>query len=86
MTQKHFEYLLAKARKTNADRDRMEHKAGFATPTEGPLDGQLRTVIIALVAGLQSEDIAASFEALAMLIDIENNLRPGEDAFQPFAK
>lgn len=67
--------LLARARKTNRDRDRSEREAGFASPDSGDLASWLRTIAQALAAGIAQEDWNAVAEGLAMLQDAELSVR-----------
>ena len=72
--------LIAKARKTNAKRDEIERRAGFATPTgdlrssEGISLG-LRAAITALVCGIDFREWDAVAEGLAILQDVEVAIR-----------
>jgi hypothetical protein len=61
--------LIRKAESTNAERDRMDRANGFAPPSAGPLDVELRTICAALEAGLRTEDWDCVAEGLVMLRD-----------------
>lgn len=53
----------------------MERDAGFATPYDGPLSLQLKTVVSALSAGMISEHWEPIYEGLAMLQVIIANIK-----------
>lgn len=70
-----FDRLMRRASATNRRRDADERRAGFATPDEGPLDMQLRTVCLAIEAGLRTTDWDCVAEGLEMLRGIESQVR-----------
>lgn len=61
---------LAQAERTNARRDEGERAAGFAIPSDGPPEETVRTAVMALYAGLTTDDWDAVAEAAAMLGDL----------------
>lgn len=80
---------MQKARRTNERRDHIDNTAGFAAPDQCRLDVQLRTVMSAIAAGLDtlagipaeadiSQMIDCFCEGLAMLEAVELTVRgPG---------
>lgn len=68
--------LLRRARTTNRRRDSDEHKAGFANPHECDFATWLRNIISALVCALETGDVHALAEGVAMLQDAEASIRP----------
>jgi len=73
--------LLAKARKTNKERDASDHKAGFASP-DITVQDHVRTAMCAIGCGVSfisanknREGATAIAEGLAMLEDAELLLR-----------
>jgi hypothetical protein len=89
MSPEAFNALMARARKTNAKRGMIERQAGFASPEAGFLDEWARTIICALHCGIKTHDHDALAEGLAMLVDLEAELRKahtGRDAllYQPW--
>lgn len=70
-----FDELVALARKTNAYRDETERKAGFTSPAQCLLSHQLRTVMSALEAGMNTEDWNCVAEGYVMLEHAELVLR-----------
>jgi hypothetical protein len=75
VTPQAFKALMVKARKTNAERSMTERRAGLAPPDAGLLDEWARTIICALHCGITTEDTNALAEGLAMLVDLEAELR-----------
>lgn len=67
------EALLAKARKTNAERDKVD-----GGENRLPLDVALRTAIMALCVGLNRRDWETVAEGLALLQDAELRARKGQ--------
>lgn len=67
--------MVRKARRVNSSRDRIDRRSGHAAPSDCPLDLQLRTVISALVSGLEGDDWDCVAEGIAMLQDTECSLR-----------
>ena len=67
MTQAEVMKLLARAAKTNLERDAMERASGLATPHDGGAAVLMRTVIDALHCGLSMEDWNCVGEAIDML-------------------
>lgn len=59
--------LIIAARATNLRRTEDEQKAGFASPHQGPPDMTIRTVMCALMCGMETNDWAAVAEAYDML-------------------
>jgi hypothetical protein len=62
-----YEELMQKARKTNAERDEIDRKAGFATPGDGASILLLRTAMSAIETGIVTNDWNSVAEGLAML-------------------
>lgn len=62
--------IIAKAVKTNAGRDAIDRKSGFAPPSVGPLDLRLRTAMSAIYCGISTNDMDCIAEGYAMLMDI----------------
>ena len=75
-TQKEFESILRKARKTNERRNQLERNVGFASPRDLPLGDQLRTVYFAIECGIKTEDWDCVAEGLAMLIETLPDPKP----------
>jgi hypothetical protein len=67
--------LMKKARKTNAQRDRIDDGAGFLKPNEGAVDLQLRNAIAAIGCGLQISDWDCVAEGLDILQRTELQIR-----------
>jgi len=61
--------MLRDAERINRERDEGEHAAGLAAPSDGPLEMTLRTVELALDAGMRTEDWRCVAEAVVMLRD-----------------
>jgi hypothetical protein len=59
--------LVAKAERTNKERDEMEREAGLGTPTSGDDAALLRTAMCALVAGMEMSDLDCVAEGYVML-------------------
>jgi hypothetical protein len=59
--------ILARAAKTNLERDAMEREVGFGAPTDGGVAELLRTAICALECALKMEDWNCVAEATDML-------------------
>ena len=73
-----FDVLIRKARATNRRRDASERRSGFASPSDGPLDLTLRTVMSALEAGIRTDDWDCIAEGFAMLEDLEIAVRAAQ--------
>ncbi len=61
------EPLIEKARKTNAKRDEHDAKLGLLSPTNDTIEGQIRTAILAIYAGMEIQDWDCVAEAYVML-------------------
>jgi hypothetical protein len=78
-----FDRLMAKARRVNVQRDEIDRKAGFASPSQCPLDVEVRTVLCALEAGMNRDDWSCVAEAYDMLEKLVERLprtqpKPGD--------
>ena len=62
-----YEQLMTAARKTNAKRDASERKAGFAAESDLHPFVQVRTAMMAIEAGITTEDWSNIAEAQAIL-------------------
>jgi hypothetical protein len=67
--------LLEKARAVNAERDVIDRANGDAAPIDCPPDVFLRTVITALVTGLEGRRKDNIAEGIAMLQEMDRRLR-----------
>lgn len=67
--------LIAKARKTNAYRDKIERENGFGTPSDCGSDVLVRTALEALDCGMAMEDWNAVAEAYVMLEPLGRKLK-----------
>jgi hypothetical protein len=67
--------LLRKARNVNRSRDAIERNHGHAAPGDCPLGVHLRTILEALMAGLEMQDWNCVAEGVAMLQDAEFAVR-----------
>lgn len=65
------EKLLEKAKKTNAERDAIDRKAGAATPLDMGVREVMRVAIAALRAGMRTTSWDCVAEALVMLDQAE---------------
>ena len=65
-----FGRLIQKAQETNRRRNETDRAGGFATPGDCDRESQLRTVVSALVSGIQSKDWTCVAEGLVMLADL----------------
>lgn len=63
------------AGKRNAERDKIDEDASMLPPWKCNPDIQMRTVICALCAGIESDDWGCIAEGLAMLIQAELPVR-----------
>lgn len=59
--------LIAKARKTNAQRDRSEARSGLVPLSKAPAEEIIRTAMEAIKAAIVTEDWETAAEAYAML-------------------
>ena len=62
--------LVIAARATNIRRSEDEMNSGFASPERGPYDVTVRTVMCALMAGMQTDDwncVAEAYDILCSL-------------------
>jgi hypothetical protein len=75
MTQQEVAALVAKARRTNRERDEIDRGAGFAAPGSGPVYLQVRTVMSALDAAMREESWDAVAEGYAMAEEVDRRLR-----------
>ena len=66
--------IISKARKTNAIRDNIDLKNGFAPPNRCSLDVFLKTAMGAILCGLQTEDFDCIAEGYVMLEDMHSKL------------
>jgi len=66
--------LLAKARRTNAQRTEIDHRHGAASPEDFTPAGHLRDAIMALITGLQINDKNCLAEGICMLQDLHSRL------------
>jgi hypothetical protein len=64
--------LLTRAERTNRARDALEREHGFGAVSDQPADLIIRIVIIALEAGIQSDDWDCVAEAAEMLAKLAN--------------
>lgn len=64
-----FKAIMAKARTTNASRSASERRAGFSSLESGPPREFARTAMLAIEAGIKSQDWDCVAEGLAMLED-----------------
>jgi hypothetical protein len=62
-----FRALLARARRTNANRDRIDRSCGAAAPGDCPADILVNTVLDALECGISLKDWDCVAEAYDML-------------------
>jgi hypothetical protein len=62
-----FEQLVRKARRVNAERDRIDRKNGRAAPPDCPPGVHIRTVMAALESGMKTGDWPCVAEGYAML-------------------
>ena len=69
-----FKELIKKATKKITMMNRTEREAGFMPDEEGPISSRLRTVELALEAGLKTEGWNAIAEAYVMLCAINKNI------------
>lgn len=67
--------LLAKARRTNGERDAIDRRHGLASPGDLPVAEQFRVILDALFAGLATRDWPCVAEGAAMLQDLEASAR-----------
>ena len=81
MADKTYARLMEKARKTNAERDRVDRAGGFGTPGSHGPDELLRTAMTAISAGIRACDDAPLAEGLAMLEQLHRALHPTGAAF-----
>lgn len=68
--------IMALAEKTNTQRDIYDKQAGFGSPTQGPPDITLRTVMMALHSAMATDDWNCVAEAQSMLSVLEFQIRP----------
>lgn len=73
-----YDALMKKARATNAERDRIERRELWCTPTEADLPVFLATVISAIQAGIVRDNWDYVAEAQAMLIEYRATCPPEE--------
>lgn len=67
MSEAGFKRLLGRARKTNQDRDKIDHDNGSGTPADfGPAE-VIRTALAAIKAGILTDNKDCLAEAYAML-------------------
>jgi hypothetical protein len=62
-----YEQLMRTARKTNAERDEIDHQADFTRPEAGPPILLLPTATSAIESGIRTNDWNSVAEAQAML-------------------
>jgi hypothetical protein len=75
-----FDRLIQKARETNRQRDQADRAGGFAAPPDCDRESQLRTVVSALVSGIQSMNWNCVAEGLVVLADLAD-YHPWESRF-----
>lgn len=59
--------LVARARRTNAQRDQTDLLSGFGIPSDGDLFDLVRTAMMAIEAGLECQDWACVAEGYVFL-------------------
>lgn len=74
--------LLEVARQNVHELDDHDKQRNVATPTEGELTLGLRTVLVALITGLEMNNQAIIAEGVVMLQDIELNQRQQRTSHQ----
>jgi hypothetical protein len=87
MNKKQVKAIMAKAIRSNAERDQYERAAGFGNSEVWSPDLTARTIITALHCALETDDWDCVAEAQAMLSDLELQLRPthlGQQKYQPW--
>jgi len=67
--------LVQKAVDRNAERDRIERQANFATPADGGVSSLLRTSISAIVSGIETDDWDCVAEGLVFVMQAEPAVR-----------
>lgn len=67
--------LLRDAFARNAEMDKADREAGFATPAGGGISLLLRTAITAMITGAESDHPDATWEGLALVIQAEHLAR-----------
>ncbi len=70
LTEQQYQRLITKARTTNSERDALDRRNGFARPSDCGAMSYLRTVHMAMEAGMKMQDWDCVAEAYAMLEDI----------------
>jgi hypothetical protein len=68
-----YKEMMEKARKVNAERDKVDRSAGASAPTDDA--GSLRDAISAIAAGIDTADWAAVCEGLDLLQRAELRIR-----------
>lgn len=75
--------LIERARQANRRRSAADRKTGFAVPVDGASDELLRTVILALLAGLEATDWTCVAEAYVLAGDLHRMTTGKEYAPEP---
>lgn len=70
-----YEWLMAKARATNRERDKIDEANSGSVPLDEPLDQILRVVISAITAGIDTQSWHCVAEGLDMLQQAEVRAR-----------
>ena len=65
-----YDKIMAKAKKTNAKRDKDERDSGFAAPMDNGPFQYLRTAAAAIESGIKTDDWDSVAEGLVMIEDI----------------
>lgn len=77
--QRDFEKVMARARRTNAERDAMDRHSGSQCPTDSPAWQLLITAMQAFEASLRMQgDMDCCAEGLVILEVLERRLRPAD--------
>lgn len=70
-----YDKLMAQARATNAERDRIDREQGNATPLEAGPEAHIGTIAAAIEAGIRTGDWNCIAEAQAMILEVVDLLR-----------
>jgi hypothetical protein len=70
-----YDELMSNARRTNAKRDKQDRKNNFAAPGDLPLVEHIRTAMMAIEAGIKTDDWENIAEGQAMLEDAVKRLQ-----------
>ncbi|MCH8877632.1 MAG: hypothetical protein IIA89_12540 [Chloroflexi bacterium] len=77
-----YDTIMEKARKTLADRDRIDLESGFDSPGETPLSSRIETAMAAIEAGIRKTDWGLVAEGQAMLEIVLDKVRINEGGNQ----